>query len=142
MSVLGNAVMVGGKKPRILAVCVAQTNSTSMGSPASITWSNWDSQYFSAGSDYAHFVCKRAGSYTIRLCARSVYPTNSTTRTHCTARVYINSSYGTRVITSDAATYKTADYSVTLSVGDVVGLNAKASTGIYVPVNMMIVQQQ
>lgn len=143
MAVRGDALIVGGKKPRILAVCVAQVSSTSMTVPDHILWSTMDAQYFSQGNDYAHFVCKRAGTYTLRLSCRSTFPSGSSTRTNCTARAYIGSSYGSREITSSSNAYTSQDYTITLAKNDVVGLNAKASASAgYVPVNMMIVQTQ
>ena len=143
MAVRGDALFVGYKKPRILVACIAQVSSTTIAVPDHILWSTRDAQYFNQGNDYAHFVCKRAGTYTLRLSVRSTYPSGSSTRTNCTGRVYINSSYGTRELTSSSNAYTSQDYTVTLAKGDIVALNAKASASAgYVPVNLMIIQTQ
>lgn len=133
----------GGAKPRILLTVVGQKANTTMSAP-STTWAIFDSHYFKKDTDYddyAHYVCQKAGTYVIRISCRGAYAQNTSTRTNVTVRLYINGAYGTRTITSDSGSYTTAEYIVTLAVGDKIALNAALSSGtVLCPVNMMIYQ--
>lgn len=135
----------GGTEPTILLAFIGQRASTTMDAP-SVAFFNNESDYFIRNtnySDYAHYICQKAGTYTFRLSVRSTYPASSSTRTTMTARIYIGTSYGSRELSSpsNSSSYVTAEYTVTLAVGNTIGLNAAISSGSALcPVNLLIIQ--
>lgn len=122
----------GGKKVTdvVQVAVVAQTYSNSFSDPTAAL-ALCSSVGFFSKTDDTHYICQKAGNYTIYLGARSAYSSNGGTRYTCTVRAYINDSYDTREIASSsrASSYDSASYNVTLAVGDVVSLSAKNSSG-------------
>lgn len=131
MSKVVNMVGGGKKITDVVQVAVVAAVATSSFVDPTAALALCSSVGFFTKTDDAHYVCQKAGNYTVYLGARSAFGTNGGTRTTCTARVYINDSYGSREITSpsNSSSFISTSYNVTLTVGDVVSLSAKNSSG-------------
>ena len=131
MSLVFNMTGGGKKVTDVVQVAVVAAVSTSSFVDPTAALALCSSVGFFTKTDDVHYVCQKAGNYTIYLGARSAYSSQGGSRYTCTARVYINDSYGDREIASpsDSSSFISTSYNVSLAVGDVVSLSAKNSSG-------------
>lgn len=127
MSVIGNAVSVGGgTKPQMYMAVIARTTSTSYTNPTNEI-NSYDTNYISYSS--STWTLKKAGTYTLEYACQSAFGVAGGTRDTSTIRIYVNGAYGSRTVTSSASSSTMTNGSATLT------LAANSTVYIHMKVN-------